>query len=81
MGVIGLILPRLLDIAPVLTPLAAVGLCLVMMGAVTVHFRRHEFKQGLGLIPTYLALAAFVAFGRFSRAERITMVFVRKASN
>src|SRR6266496_3794345 len=48
-GVIGLILPRLLDIAPVLTPLAAVGLGLIMTGAVIVHFRRQEFKQALGL--------------------------------
>jgi DoxX-like family len=64
-GVIGLILPRLLDIAPVLTPLAAVGLGLVMIGAIIVHFRRHEIKQVLGLFSTYLAAAIFVALGRF----------------
>jgi DoxX-like family len=65
LGAVGAILPRLLGIAPVLTPLAAVGFCVVMVGAVTVHFRRHEFKQGVLLVPTYLALAAFEAFGRF----------------
>jgi hypothetical protein len=68
-----LILPRLLDIASVLTPLAAVGLGLVMAGAVSVHFRRREFKQRALSIPTYFALAAFVAFGRFSPAEQISV--------
>lgn len=64
LGVLGLILPRLLDIAPVLTPLAAVGLGLVMIGAAIVHSRRQEFKIVLGNL-AYLALATFVAFGRF----------------
>ncbi len=41
-GAIGLILPWLTGIAPVLTPLAAVGLALVMAGAVVVHVRRKE---------------------------------------
>jgi hypothetical protein len=39
---IGLILPLLLDIAPILTPLAAVGLVIVMIGAAVVHVRRAE---------------------------------------
>lgn len=64
LGVLGLVLPRLLDVAPVLTPLAAVGLCLVMIGAGIVEFRRSEFKHVL-LNVTYFALAAFVAAGRF----------------
>jgi hypothetical protein len=64
LGAIGLILPALLDIAPILVPLAAVGLALVMLGAANVMFRRHEFKHMLGNL-TYLALAAFVAWGRF----------------
>jgi DoxX-like family len=60
-----LILPALLDIAPILVPLAAVGLALIMVGAVIVTFRRHEFKH-VPLNLTYLALAAFVAWGRFA---------------
>ena len=63
LGAIGLILPALLDIAPVLVPLAAVGLGLIMTGAAIVEFRRQEFKHVL-LNLTYLGLAAFVAFGR-----------------
>jgi hypothetical protein len=42
LGALGLVLPMLLDVAPVLTPIAAVGLALVMAGAVVVHARRHE---------------------------------------
>ena len=64
LGAIGLILPAVLDIAPILVPLAAVGLALVMVGAANVTFRRHEFKHMLGNL-AYLALAAFVAWGRF----------------
>ncbi len=64
LGAIGLILPALLDIAPVLVPLAALGLGLIMTGATIVEFRRQEFKHVL-LDLTYLALAAFVAWGRF----------------
>ena len=47
LGAVGLILPALLDIAPILVPLAAVGLALIMVGAATVTFRRHEFKHML----------------------------------
>ncbi len=64
LGAVGLILPALLDIAPFLVPLAAVGLALIMVGASIVMFRRHEFKHVL-LNLTYLGLAAFVAWGRF----------------
>ena len=42
LGAIGLILPAVLHVAPVLVPLAAVGLILVMLGAAVVHARRHE---------------------------------------
>jgi hypothetical protein len=47
LGVIGLILPALLDIAPVLVPLAALGLGLIMTGAVAVEYRRQEIKHVL----------------------------------
>jgi DoxX-like family len=63
-GAIGLILAALLGVAPVLVPLAALGLGLIMIGASIVEFRRQEFKHVL-LKLTYLALTAFVAFGRF----------------
>ncbi|HVA24742.1 MAG TPA: DoxX family protein [Chloroflexota bacterium] len=65
LGAIGLILPALLGIAVVLTPLAAVGLAVIMAGAAVVAFRRHAMNHALGNL-AYLALAAFVAFGRFA---------------
>jgi DoxX-like family len=64
LGAIGLILPALLGIAPVLVPLAATGLATIMVGAAIVEFRRQEFKHVLVNL-TYLAMAAFIAFGRF----------------
>ncbi len=64
LGAAGLILPAALDIAPVLVPLATVGLATIMVGAATVTFRRREPKHVLvDLI--YLALIVFVAWGRF----------------
>ncbi|MDX2075202.1 MAG: DoxX family protein [bacterium] len=42
LGAIGLILPKLTNILPWLTPLAAAGLILVMIGAALTHLRRKE---------------------------------------
>ena len=64
LGAVGLILPALLDVAPTLVPLAALGLGLVMAGAAIVTLRRREFRHVL-LNLTYLALLAFLAWGRF----------------
>ena len=61
---VGLILPAALDITPVLVPLAAVGVVLLMIGAIITHLRRHEVMAivvNLG----FLALAFLVAWGRF----------------
>jgi len=64
LAAIGLILPAVLDIAPVLVPLAALGLVLMMIGAVVVHVRRKEVPA---MVPSVvlLVLAAIVAWGRF----------------
>ena len=64
MPLIGLILPGALKIAPVLVPLAAVGLVLIMIGAAVTHARRRESPMVVfNLI--LLVLAAIVAWGRF----------------
>ncbi|MFT4280600.1 DoxX family protein [Microbacterium sp.] len=42
LAAIGLILPWSIGVVPVLTPLAAVGLAIMMIGAVGVHIRRRE---------------------------------------
>jgi uncharacterized membrane protein YphA (DoxX/SURF4 family) len=64
LAAVGLILPAALDIAPVLVPLAAVGLVLLMAGAVIAHVHRREARV-IGVPMVLLALAVFVAWGRF----------------
>ena len=64
LGAAGLILPAVTHIAPFLVPLAAIGLVLVMVGAAVVHARRNE-AMNIGVNAVLLALAAFVAWGRF----------------
>jgi uncharacterized membrane protein YphA (DoxX/SURF4 family) len=63
LGATGLILPGALGIAPVLVPLAALGLVVIMIGAVITRIRRREFTFMLADL-AYLVLAAFVAWGR-----------------
>lgn len=64
-GALGVILPSLLNILPQLTPIAASGLVLTMLGAAITHIRRDEFSM-IGINLVLLALAAFVAYGRFA---------------
>ncbi|MBU2670348.1 DoxX family protein [Actinoplanes bogorensis] len=64
LAAIGLTLPALLDIAPILVPLAATGLVIIMVGAIVVHARRKE-NQPLIANVVLLILAAVVAWGRF----------------
>jgi len=63
-GALGLVLPAATGIAPVLTPLAAVGLALLQLGAITVHTRRRE-TQGIVINLVLLAATAAVVWGRF----------------
>ncbi|MEV1061820.1 DoxX family protein [Streptomyces sp. NPDC050263] len=64
LAAVGLILPAVLDITPVLVPLAATGLVLLFARAVTMRLRRGEKATIVGDL-VYVALAAFVAWGRF----------------
>jgi uncharacterized membrane protein YphA (DoxX/SURF4 family) len=66
-GALGLLLPALTRIAPVLTPIAASGLVIVMVLAFAFHVARGEFG-GLPFVTALGAIAAFVAWGRFGRA-------------
>lgn len=64
LAALGLVLPAVLDTAPVLVPMAALGLVLIMAGAAITRIRRREFTfMAVDLV--YLVLAAFVAWGRF----------------
>ena len=65
MGAIGVILPWATGILPWLTPLAAVGLALTMVGAFLTHLRRKEFIP-MGIVNIILfSLAVLIVIGRF----------------
>jgi len=63
LGGIGLVLPALLRIRPGLTPLAAAGLVVIMIGATAITVSSGDVSAAL--IPLVVGLlAAFVAYGR-----------------
>ena len=64
-GAVGLVVPRATGILPVLTPLAAIGLGLIMVGAARAHARLHEPKN-VATNLVLLALCLFVAVGRLA---------------
>jgi uncharacterized membrane protein YphA (DoxX/SURF4 family) len=64
LGAIGLILPWLLRIRPGLTPVAAAGLVIVMIGATVYTLAAGDIASAL--MPLIVGiLAAFVAYGRW----------------
>ncbi len=65
LGALGLILPAVTGIAPILVPIAATGLVITSVLAAIMHIRRGD---GVGSAVPVLVLgllAAFVAWGRF----------------
>lgn len=64
LAAIGLVLPAAFDIAPILVPLAATGLVILMAGAAVTHARRKE-PQMMLINAVLLVLATVVAWGRF----------------
>jgi uncharacterized membrane protein len=66
LGGLGLILPGLTRIKPELTPLAAAGLALVMLGAAAWHLPRGEVTNIVGNL-VMAGLLAFVAYVRWRR--------------
>lgn len=64
LGALGLILPGLLRIRPSLTPLAAAGLVIIMIGATGLTFAGDGV--GAAVVPFVVTLlSAFVAYGRW----------------
>jgi uncharacterized membrane protein YphA (DoxX/SURF4 family) len=69
LGAIGLILPGLLRIKPGLTPLAAVGLAVIMVGATVLTLTTSPVA--MALMPFMVGiLAIFVAYGRWRLAPQ-----------
>jgi uncharacterized membrane protein YphA (DoxX/SURF4 family) len=70
LGALGLILPGLLRIKPSLTPLAAAGLVVVMIGATALTMAADGVAAGV--VPLVVGLlAAFVAYGRWRLAPHL----------
>jgi DoxX-like protein len=63
-GAIGLILPAATGIAPVLTPLAASGLAVIMVLAAITHARRKE-PGAIAFNAVLFVVAVVIAWGRF----------------
>ena len=69
LGAIGLILPELLRIKRILTPLAAAGLVIIMTGATVITLIGGDVAPAV--VPFVVgALAATVAYGRWQQASR-----------
>ena len=69
LGALGLILPGLLRIRPGLTPLAAAGLVIIMIGATVLTLAGGDVAPAL--IPLVVGLlSAFVAYGRWRLVRR-----------
>ena len=60
---VGIIVPLLSNSLRMLTPLAGVGIAMVMAGAIATHLRRAEYPNAVGNL-VWLGLALFVAYGR-----------------
>ena len=65
LGALGLILPAALRILPILTPLAALGLAIIMVLATALHASKGE---PIVTQVIFLLLSLFVVWGRFSKA-------------
>ncbi len=64
LGGIGLMLPMLTGIVPILTPIAAAALAFIMICAAIYHARKNEMKA-IGMNFILFAITAFIAYGRF----------------
>jgi len=65
LGALGLILPAALRIKPILTPLAAIGVAIIMVLATVYHVTHNESAASTVV---FFALAVFIAWGRFKKA-------------
>ncbi len=69
LGCIGIIVPWLTGIAPILTPATAVGYSLIMIVAIINHTIKKEYKM-LPMLTTVLIMTSLVAYYRFASINR-----------
>ena len=63
LGAIGLIVPMITGIMPILTPFASIGIAIIMALAFAYHIRRKEYKDIPATI-IFFAVALFIAYNR-----------------
>lgn len=63
LGAIGIILPLLLHILPVLTIISAIGFAVIMIPAAIIHYKRHEPKNVFTNCVLFL-ICVFIVYGR-----------------
>lgn len=64
LGCVGIILPWLTNILPILTPITALCFCLIMMAGLFVHLKRKEHKM-LPMLIIVATVSLAVAYYRF----------------
>jgi uncharacterized membrane protein len=67
LGALGLLIPSLFRFKPVLTPIAAIGVILLMIAASVFHICRGEGYQ-IGFNSVVAVISAFIAYGRLKLA-------------
>ncbi|MDF3029409.1 MAG: hypothetical protein K0S23_3716 [Fluviicola sp.] len=67
LGALGLLLPSLFKFKPILTPIAAIGIILLMIAASVFHTCRGEGSQ-IGFNIVVAVISAFIAYGRLKLA-------------
>lgn len=66
LGCIGVIVPRLTNTFPILTPIAAFCFCLIMVAGIMVHTQKKEYKM-LPLLTTILTISFVVTYFRLKQ--------------
>lgn len=63
MGAIGIIIPMLLDILPVLTVVSAIGFAIIMIVAAFISYKNHDYNKMVPIAIIFL-ICAFIVYGR-----------------
>lgn len=64
LGAVGIILPLLLHILPILTAFSAIGFAIIMVPAAVIHYKRHEYRNVMTNCIFFL-VCVFIAYFRF----------------
>ena len=64
LGCVGIIVPRLINVLPILTPITAICFALIMIAGIFVHTQKKEYKM-LPLLIVIFIFSITVAYFRF----------------